>query len=211
MTLFDLIALCLILGSALIGFVRGAIREVMTILAFFLAALIAIFALRFTGPLSRRLIDPDWAATALAVVLSFVLAYIALRVSGSFLTKKIHNIETLGALDRSAGVGFGLIRALVLLGVFYLVFNAATPPERVPRWISHAALYPLAKLSATGLRALAPEGSAVADRLGPSLEKAVREGAGDKKAPPTNGTTTPGQGYDETSRQGVDDLVEKNR
>ena len=127
MTLFDLIALCLILGSALIGFVRGAIREVMTILAFFLAALIAIFALRFTGPLSRKLIDPDWAATALAVVLSFVLAYIALRVSGSFLTKKIHNIETLGALDRSAGVGFGLIRALVLLGVFYLVFNAATP------------------------------------------------------------------------------------
>lgn len=211
MTLFDLIALCLILGSALIGFVRGAIREVMTILAFFLAALIAIFALRFTGPLSRKLIDPDWAATALAVVLSFVLAYIALRLTGSFLTKKIHNIETLGALDRAAGVGFGLVRAMVLLGVFYLVFNAATPPERVPRWISHAALYPLAKLSATGLRSLAPEGSAAADRLGPSLEKAVREGAGDKNAPPANGKTTPGQGYDETSRQGVDDLVEKNR
>lgn len=211
MTLFDLIALCIILGSALIGYVRGAIREVMTILAFFLAALIAIFALRFTGPLGRKLIDPDWAATALAVVLSFVLAYIAIRLTGSFLTKKIHRIETLGALDRSAGVGFGLIRALVLLGVFYLVFNAATPPERVPRWISHAALYPLAKLSASGLRALAPEGSAVAHRLGPSLEKAVHDGAADKTSAPAPAKTTPGQGYDETSRQGVDDLVEKNR
>ncbi len=211
MTLFDLIALCIILGSALIGFVRGAIREVMTILAFFLAALIAIFALRFTGPLSRKLIDPDWAATALAVVLSFVLAYIALRLSGSYLTKKVHNIETLGALDRSVGVGFGLLRALVLLGVFYLVFNAATPPERVPRWISHAALYPLAKLSATGLRALAPEGSAVADRLGPSLEKAVREGAGDKKAQSSANPSGKGTGYDEQSRKDVDALVEKNR
>ncbi len=211
MTLFDLIALCIILGSALIGFVRGAIREVMTILAFFLAALIAIFALRFTGPLGRKLIDPDWAATALAVVLSFVLAYIALRLSGSYLTKKVHDIETLGALDRSVGVGFGLLRALVLLGVFYLVFNAATPPERVPRWISHAALYPLAKLSATGLRALAPEGSAVADRLGPSLEKAVREGAGDKKAQSSANSSGKGTGYDEQSRKDVDALVEKNR
>jgi membrane protein required for colicin V production len=210
-TLFDLIALCIILGSALIGFVRGAIREVMTILAFFLAALIAIFALRFTGPLGRKLIDPDWAATALAVVLSFVLAYIALRLSGSYLTKKVHDIETLGALDRSVGVGFGLLRALVLLGVFYLVFNAATPPERVPRWISHAALYPLAKLSATGLRALAPEGSAVADRLGPSLEKAVREGAGDKKAQSSANSSGKGTGYDEQSRKDVDALVEKNR
>ncbi len=211
MTLFDLIALCIILGFALIGFVRGAIREVMTILAFFLAALIAIFALRFTGPLGRKLIDPDWAATALAVVLSFVLAYIALRLSGSYLTKKVHDIETLGALDRSVGVGFGLLRALVLLGVFYLVFNAATPPERVPRWISHAALYPLAKLSATGLRALAPEGSAVADRLGPSLEKAVREGAGDKKAQSSANSSGKGTGYDEQSRKDVDALVEKNR
>jgi membrane protein required for colicin V production len=210
-TLFDLIALCIILGFALIGFVRGAIREVMTILAFFLAALIAIFALRFTGPLGRKLIDPDWAATALAVVLSFVLAYIALRLSGSYLTKKVHDIETLGALDRSVGVGFGLLRALVLLGVFYLVFNAATPPERVPRWISHAALYPLAKLSATGLRALAPEGSAVADRLGPSLEKAVREGAGDKKAQSSANSSGKGTGYDEQSRKDVDALVEKNR
>ncbi len=211
MTLFDLIALSIISGSALIGFVRGAIREVMTILAFFLAALIAIFALRFTGPIGRKLIDPDWAATALAVVLSFVLAYIALRLTGSLLTKKIHNIETLGALDRSAGVGFGLIRALVLLGVFYLVFNAATPPERVPRWISHAITYPLAKLSASMLRALAPEGSAVADRLGPSLETAVREGASDKKAKPDQGGDTKGRGYDEASRQGVDALVEKTR
>ena len=41
MTLFDLIALSVILVSAGIGFVRGAVREVMTILAFVLAALIA--------------------------------------------------------------------------------------------------------------------------------------------------------------------------
>jgi membrane protein required for colicin V production len=95
--------------------------------------------------------------------------------------------------------------------VFYLVFNAATPPERVPRWISHAALYPLAKLSATGLRALAPEGSAVADRLGPSLEKAVREGAGDKKAQSSANSSGKGTGYDEQSRKDVDALVEKNR
>ena len=211
MTLFDLIALSVILVSAGIGFARGAVREVMTILAFVLAALLAVFALRATGPLARGLIDPDWAATAFAVVATFVVSYIGLRVVGSLLTKQIHTIETLGLLDRSAGVGFGLVRALILLGVFNLVFNIASPVERIPKWISHAALYPLSEMSAKVLRALAPEGSAVADKLGPSIEKAVRDGAADKKTPSSSPSDQTGQGYDEKSRRNVDALVEKTR
>ena len=54
MTLFDLIALSVILVSAGIGFVRGAVREVMTILAFVLAALIAAYGLKLTGPFVPR-------------------------------------------------------------------------------------------------------------------------------------------------------------
>lgn len=211
MTLFDLIALSVILVSAGIGFVRGAVREVMTILAFVLAALLAVFALRLTGPFARKLIDPDWAATALAVVATFIGAYVGIRMAGSLLTKKLHDIETLGLLDRSAGVAFGLVRALVLLGVFNLVFNIATPAERVPKWISHAALYPLSSLSAKALRAMAPEGSAVAGKLGPSIEKAVREGAADKKTDKSSSHGQTGKGYDETSRRNVDALVEKTR
>ena len=68
------------------------------------------------------------------------------------------------------------------LGVFHLVFHAATPADRVPQWISNAALYPLSKTCAKALSKLAPEGSAVAGKLGPQLEEAVRRGASDPES-----------------------------
>lgn len=206
MTLFDLIAVLILGVSALVGFVRGATREMMTVLAFILAVLIAVFALRFVGPVFRHSVHPDWLANALAIIVVFIAAYIVVRLLGTLLTRGIHKTETLGTADRVIGVGFGLVRAMVLLGVFYLVFNAATPPERVPRWISGAALYPLAGVSAKIMTALAPQGSAVAGKVAPALEKAVRDGAHDR--PPASGR---GTGYDASSRQSVDALVEKTR
>lgn len=203
MTPFDFIAVLVLAVSALVGFIRGATREVMTVLAFTLAVVIAIFALRFSGPLFRSSINPDWAANALAMLVVFAAAYILLRVIGASLTRGIHNTRALGTLDRVIGVGFGLIRGLVLLGVFNLAFNAATPPERVPRWITEAALYPLSSFSARLLVALAPQGSAVAGRVAPVLEDAVKEGSRDR--------SSAGSGYDEGSREDMDALVEERR
>ncbi len=179
MTLFDLIVILILAVSSVIGLVRGAVREVITVFAFVLALVIAIFALRFTGPLARQAIDPDWAATFAAVLVVLVAAYILIRVMGAGLTRQVRQMQTLGTLDRVAGLGFGLVRGLAVLGVFHLVFHIATPPDRVPRWISGAALYPLTRTCAKALQKLAPEGSAVAGKLGPHLEKAVREGAAD--------------------------------
>lgn len=206
MTLFDLIAILILGVSALVGFVRGATREMMTVVAFILAILISIFALRFVGPIFRHSIHPDWLGNTLAIVIVFIAAYIVVRVIGGALTRGIHKTQTLGTADRIIGVGFGLVRALVLLGVFFLVFNAATPRERVPHWISGAALYPLAQGSAKVMSALAPEGSAMAGKVAPALEAAVRDGAHDHPPAPTKGT-----GYDDRSRGSVDELVEKTR
>lgn len=182
MTLFDIAALLMLIVSALIGLVRGAMREVMTVFAFVLAVLIAVFGLRFTGPIARNVIEPSWAGNAAALLIVFVAFYILFRVMGSGLQNRVHQTEHLGAVDRAVGVGFGLIRGLVALGVFHLVFHAATPPDRVPQWISGAALYPLSKTSAKALSKLAPEGSAVAGKLGPHLEDAVRRGASDPQS-----------------------------
>jgi membrane protein required for colicin V production len=206
MTLFDLIAVLILGVSALVGFTRGAAREMMTVVAFVLAVLISVFALRFSGPVFRHAIQPDWLGNALAIIVVFIVAYIVVRLLGSALTRGIHATETLGSADRVIGVGFGLVRGLVLLGVFFLVFNAATPPERVPHWISGAALYPLAGASAQVMTALAPQGSAVAGKVAPALEKAVRDGAHDRPPAPAKG-----KGYDADSRQSVDALVEKTR
>ncbi len=214
MTLFDLLAVLILLVSGIVGFVRGAAREVITVVAFILAVVVAVFGLRISGPIARHAIHPGFLANGVAILVVFIAVYILLRVLGATFTRKIHQAEALGTVDRIVGVGFGLLRALVLLGVFYLVFNAATPPDRVPQWIKGAFFYPLTAGAGHVLMALAPKGSAVADKVGPVLENAVREGGAEKTAPPPAAppaASSQGAGYDEQSRAGVDALVEKSR
>ena len=201
MTLFDLFVGLIMLVSAGVGFIHGAVREMVTVVAFVLAAVGALVSMGVTGPMAREVIDPDWAGTAAALLLVFVALYLLLRVIGGGLTQRIRSVQGLSSIDRAIGLGFGLIRALVVLGVFNLLFTAATPAERIPRWIEGAALYPLTKASADVLRRFAPEGGALAARIAPAIERAV--GAGEEP--------TAGPGYDTGNRSQVDDLVEKSR
>ena len=180
MTQFDLIALLILAASGLIGFARGALRELTTLVAFGAAVAISLFALRLTGPLARHVVHPAWLGNAAALLVGFIVAYMAVRMLGAGLSRAVHDVHALSGVDRVAGLGIGLVRGFVVLGVFQLVFAAATPPERMPRWISHAALYPAAADSGKALKALEPGGLAMAGKLAPTLQKAVTDGANDK-------------------------------
>jgi membrane protein required for colicin V production len=210
MTLFDLIVLGVLALSALVGFVRGAVREVVTVAAFVLAAIVSVVSLRLTAGLARSAIDPDWAAVGVAIVVVFVIVYIALRVLGASLTKSVQ-ASAAGPVDRAVGVGFGLVRGLVFLGVVHLVLHAVTPRDRIPGWIENAAAYPLTSATAGGLRVLAREGSGQAGRFGPAIQKAVREAADDAPQSETV-TQSPSEaspGYDRDERRDLDALVEE--
>ncbi|OYX02843.1 MAG: hypothetical protein B7Z12_11265 [Caulobacter vibrioides] len=216
MTLFDLIAVMIILVSALVGFTRGAVRELVTVFAFTLAALAAVYLLPFAGPLFRDLMKPAWVGTAAAVVVVFVVAYIALRLAGHWVTARLHTQAALGTLDRLIGLAFGVLRALVFLGVFYLVFSVATPPELTPPWIANARLLPLARGSATALQALAPRTLVERGPLAPALERVTQDAPPALDSPPAAQTSRrnpprSAPGYDNSSRDEIDALVEQTR
>ncbi len=157
MTLFDVVAGLVVLVSALVGLSRGFVREVVSLFAFSLAAALAVFLLPLTAPIARHMIHPNWAANAAAVIVIFVIAYVALRVLGASVSAALKRQSTLGALDRGVGLGFGLGRALVLLGMFYLVFSAV-PSGLAPRWVSTSRLYPLSRASGQTIASVAPSG-----------------------------------------------------
>jgi membrane protein required for colicin V production len=203
---FDIIVLTILVVSALMGFFRGAAREMLTVGAFLAAAFGAVYGLRYTGPVARNMIDPDWAGTVGAGVVTFLVIYIVLRLLGAGLAQRIHSAQGLGLLDRSIGLGFGLIRALILLGAFNIAFNAATPPERTPKWMVGAALYPMTSAAARVLKSFAPRGLDMADRLKPALDQAVHDGS--VNAPRDSSGA---RGYDARERGHIDDLVEKSR
>lgn len=203
---FDIVVFAIVVVSALVGFFRGAVREMVTAFAFILAAVISLFGLRWTGPIGRQLIDPDWAGAVGAVIVVFILVYATLRITGGQLAKGVQNVQVLGLLDRSVGLGFGLIRALIVLGAFHLVFHAATPPDRIPRWMTESMAYPMTTSAAVVLKSVAPKGLDMAGRLRPALEGAVHDGAATG-----GGDSADTRGYDPAQRGGLDDLVEKSR
>lgn len=205
MTPFDIIAGLLLLVSAVTGWIRGASRELTSALSFIFAAAIALFGLRISGPIFRKLMDPDWAATASAVLVVFVVFFLIFRLIGGRLTASLHETSA-GTLDRAVGATFGLIRACVILGVFNLLLHLATPPDRMPRWVEESIFYPLSEASGAVLKVFAPKGKALAGKLAPAIKEAVHEG-GDN----TSGEKSSGKGYDDDQRRKLDDLVEKSR
>jgi membrane protein required for colicin V production len=201
-TKFDYIVLGLLLISALVGFARGAAREVVAVAALLGGAAAAIFGLRYAEPVADRLLHSHWIALAAALLALFLIGYVAVRLIGAALVRRVHGTNVLGARDRTAGLLIGLVRGLVVLGALKLMFVAATPADLQPRWITQAHPWPLASDMGRLLETLAPRGINVAERLQPAVARAVRE--------PSRDRTATG-GYDARQRGEVDDLVEKSR
>jgi membrane protein required for colicin V production len=207
--MFDLIVLLVLGISAIVGFVRGATRELVAVVAFVLAVFIAVFALRFTAPMALEIVPAVWLAKGIALLVGFIAAYILLRVLGSAMTRRIHDVPALGTFDRTIGLGFGLVRALVILGLFNLFFHAITPADRTPAWVTGAKTYPLTAGCARMLVALAPKGFAMADKVAPAISKAVKEGV--ETPPQTDDDKATDRGYSPAARKSLDDLVERSR
>jgi hypothetical protein len=72
MTQFDYAILLVFLVSGFMGFLRGASREVVTVLALTFGAMGALFGLPFVGPLARKLVNPDWLGTVGAGIVLFL-------------------------------------------------------------------------------------------------------------------------------------------
>ena len=196
MTKFDLIVLVLLLISAAVGWARGAIREVAALVALVGAGVIAVIGLPTMTPLVGHMIHTRWVAALVALIGVFVVCYGLLRLIGAGIAQRVQRTHVLGGLDRTAGLGIGLARGLAVLGGLYLMFNAATPEDLRPSWITGSATWPAARAMGGLITELAPQGLHFAGRLKPAIEHVVGGGSGDRRAAGS---------YDAADRGGTDD------
>ena len=194
LTQFDIIVLALLGISAAVGFFRGAIREIAALVALVAAAVLAILGLPKVSPMVGAVIHTKWLAAALTIVLIFAVVYVALRLIGGAIARSVHGAHMLGFLDRSLGLLIGLARGLIVLGALFLMFNAATPEDLRPRWITGSRTWPLARNMGRLLTNLAPQGLDLAGRLKPAFERVVGDSARDR-------TTTDGYEADDPEKR----------
>jgi membrane protein required for colicin V production len=203
-TQFDLLVLVLLLVSAAVGFARGAVLEVVSLLALVMGAAVAVFSLHITAPYFQKVLHPGWLATGAALILVFVVVYMIVRAAGAVIARQIQETEFLGALDRSAGLAVGLLRGLLVLGVLDLMFVAATPEDLRPHWIVGASTWPLAQDMGKALTALAPQGLDIAGRIKPAFDNALQGAKHD-----AIDDRLKSEGYDARQRREIEDLMEK--
>lgn len=152
----DLIIVATLLLSGVLAMVRGFTHELLSIIAFTAAALIALFLLPVLKPIIGDHVPHGWAGTAMIVAFTFFLALIPLWYIGERVGQTVRKSKV-GIVDRAVGFGFGGLRGLFILAIAYILLSNFAGTERnMPQWIVNARLLPLVKSSADLLLAVLP-------------------------------------------------------
>lgn len=218
MTLFDVLVIGVLLVSSVLALLRGFTNEVLSIIAWVVGALAALWLFPYMTPMLRGVISPAWLAAVIAAVGIFIVAYaicsaFTSRWSGSLMD--LH--ERAELLDRTLGFVFGLARGLLIVTIAYLFFAWLVPDTKdQPAWIRDAKTRPMIESTAAMLFALAPApGNGGTERqVAPLPEPATRQKAAPdtaaprQTAPESPADTDKGAGYNPSERRGLDRLFE---
>jgi membrane protein required for colicin V production len=136
-TLLDIILIGVMLISALLAMIRGFMREVLSIAAWIIAALVTLYFYAKLLPFAKSYFNNDIIATGVVVAGTFlgtllIVSVITVRFSDMILDSRV------GALDRTLGFLFGLGRGLLIVVVAFLFFAWLVPDRSQPEWVRSA-------------------------------------------------------------------------
>jgi membrane protein required for colicin V production len=154
--IFDLVVIALLLISVALGFMRGFCNEIFTLIGWIGAVIATIFFTPVLRDVGRDLIKQEWLADMATASVIFVATMGAFTALSHFVTKGIH-LTKLGIVDRSLGFGFGLLRAVVMSGLCFLLFAYVfNEPKNRPDFVQEARTRPFLETSARWMKAILP-------------------------------------------------------
>jgi len=149
MTALDVFVFLLLIGGAAIGFVRGFVHEVISLLAWIVAiAVLKLFHTQLWHGLTGTFGSSPAAAAVIAFAILFVPSFLAVKLVARSIGGKTRRSPVLGPFDRVLGGGFGLLKGLLGATLFFLLANLATdmvygPQAERPDWMKSSRTYPL--------------------------------------------------------------------
>lgn len=153
--LFDLIIVVLIFLSAGLGFLRGFCNEIFTIFGWIGAVVATILLTPAAKPFLREHIKSAIIADLATASAIFIITMITFSVISHYTTKTLQDSK-LNAVDRSLGFAFGILRAIVLLGLGFLLVSYIWTPENRPESIQKAKTRPILEATAHWVQVIIP-------------------------------------------------------
>jgi membrane protein required for colicin V production len=188
MNTLDIIVVAIVALSGLFAFVRGFVREALSIAAWAGAGLVTYYGYAPFQPIVRGLVKALWLADILTGAVLFLVSVVVFSIIVGILSSQVRG-SVLGPLDRALGLLFGVARGVLLVCLGYLAISHFLAPENWPGWILEARSRPLLATGAAELQQLIPRnlpnalpGAAEGIRR---TETAVKAGAAIKNASET--------------------------
>jgi len=157
MTALDVFVFLLLIGGGAIGFVRGFVHEVISILAWIVAiAMLKLFHTQLWSGLENTFHTSPAAGAVLAFAILFIPSFVLVKLVARSLGGRTRRSPMLGPFDRVLGGGFGLLKGLLGATLFFLLANLATdmvygPQADRPAWMTKSRTYPLLNASGRGI------------------------------------------------------------
>jgi membrane protein required for colicin V production len=151
MNIADYVVIAAVVLSAIVGAVRGFLREAIALAAWLVALFVAwhfsdMIEPHLGGLLASNYVRP-WAARVIIVALILLLGAGLGAILGHYVRLSIFS-----GMDRFLGFLFGAARGLVLIGVFVILGQLLKLDGEM--WWRHSMLLPYGHSVANGLRAL---------------------------------------------------------
>lgn len=144
--LLDLILIGIMLISGLLALMRGFTREVLSLLAWGIAAVAALGAVLSPelNQLAGQYLQPDIVAKialggGVFLIVLIIMSLISVRIADWVLD------SAAGAFDRTMGFVYGLARGLLLVAIAYLFYVWLVPEQKQEEWVRNARLLPVVK------------------------------------------------------------------
>ncbi|WP_340150066.1 CvpA family protein [uncultured Sneathiella sp.] len=151
----DAVILVILLISAIFGFIRGFVKETLSVAGWVGAVFLSLYLFPLLQPIAREFILNLLIADILTGAVIFILSLVILSYISHAISEKV-KASSLGALDRSLGIFFGLARGVVLLGIAWLIFVQFIPEKDRPDWVLQAKMLPLIEGSGEFVARLLP-------------------------------------------------------
>lgn len=152
----DVIILIGIAISMVVAFIRGFVKEMLSILGL---ALFVFLTIELSPDLTswlKQFIQSDMMAKFVAFLLIMAVFYAIWIIGTDKLISKIRT-STLSFMDRLFGLMFGFLRAVIVLGFCFLLVKVMLPELLKEDKIKKSTYYTLAKTSSDIIEGLLPE------------------------------------------------------
>lgn len=154
MNLADYLVIAAVVISAIVGAMRGFLREAIALASLIVAIFLAWHFSGLIEPhLGGLLAKPPvstWAARTIVFLIVLLIGMAVGALLGYFV-----RLSLFSATDRFLGLVFGLLRGFVLLGVFVILGQLLRLEGE--SWWKHSRLMPYGESIANGLRAIVGE------------------------------------------------------